>query len=233
MAYYTCHRQLCYRHQAVFQHYFGVSRVSDLDGTGALVALVDDDRDIRTTLGRGLGRLGYRCHPFGGGQDFLDALDYLKPDCILLDLRMPGMDGIETLKAMPDEMRHVAVILFTSHGDIPIAVEAVKAGAEDFIEKPASLEEIARKIDHAISQRRPKREEMQSLVMARELLGQLTPREYEVMEMACNGLTSGEIAEKIDVSVRTVEAHRHNAITKLKEDKLVNILKLFQVAKGG
>lgn len=206
--------------------------MTDTSVRGPLIAIVDDERDVRTTVGRGLAKLGYRCHPFGGGQDLLDGLAYVKPDCILLDLRMPGMDGLETLKAIPDDKRHISVILFTSHGDIPLAIEAVKAGAEDFIEKPASLEEIARKIDNAIGARLHKREEVQSLVMARELLAQLTPREHEVMEMACDGLLSGEIAEKLDVSIRTVEAHRHNAISKLKEDKLVNILKIFQAAKG-
>jgi len=206
--------------------------MSELEGKGALIALVDDDRDLRTTLGRGLTKLGYRCHPFRGGQDFLDALGYVKPDCILLDLRMPEMDGMATLKAIPDDMRHIAVIMFTSHGDIPIAIEAVKSGADDFIEKPASFEMIADKIDHAIDRKRAKREQMQSLVIARELLSQLTKREHEIMEMVCEGHTSAEIAENLDLSVRTVEAHRHNAITKLQEDKLVNILKLFQAAKG-
>jgi len=199
---------------------------------GALVALVDDDRDVRTTVGRGLTKLGYRCHPFGGGEDFLEALEYLRPDCILLDLRMPGMDGMATLKAIPDNMRHVAVLLFTSHGDIPIAIEATKAGAEDFIEKPASLELIAEKIELAIRKRSPKREETKSMVMARELLARLTPREYEIMKLACDGLLSGQIAKRLGISVRTVEAHRHKAISKLREDKLVNILRLFQTAGG-
>ena len=206
--------------------------MTDLTENGPLVAVVDDERDVRATVGRGLEKLGYRFHPFSGGQDFIDALSYLRPDCILLDLRMPGMDGIETLKSIPDTLRHIPVLLFTSHGDIPIAIEATKAGAEDFIEKPASLELISTKIDRALNARKPQREQAQSLVIARELIGQLTRREREIMELACEGMMSSEIADQLDLSIRTVETHRHNAIQKLGEDKLVNILKIFQAAQA-
>lgn len=199
---------------------------------GPMVAIVDDERDVRMTIVRGLEKRGYRCHPFASGCDLIDALDYLKPDCVLLDLRMPGMDGLATLKAIPERHRHVCVLLFTSHGDVPVAIEAMKAGASDFIEKPASLAMIAEKIDHALAEQRPIREQMRSVVKARELIDELTPREREIMELACDGLISGEIAEKLGLSVRTVENHRHNAIKKLKEDRLVNILKIFQTAQG-
>lgn len=199
---------------------------------GPLVAIVDDERDVRTTIVRGLEKRGFRCHPFASGSDLIEALDYLKPDCVLLDLRMPGIDGLATLKAMPDRHRHVSVLLFTSHGDVPVAIEAMKAGASDFIEKPASLAMIAEKIDQALAERQPLREQMQSGMKARELIDELTPREREIMELACDGLISGEIAEKLGLSIRTVENHRHNAIKKLKEDRLVNILKIFQAAQG-
>jgi FixJ family two-component response regulator len=204
-----------------------------LSDTGQpLVAVVDDERDVRTTIVKGLEKRGFRCHPFGNGSDLIEALDYLKPDAILLDLRMPGIDGMETLKAIPGRHRHVCVLIFTSHGDIPVAIEAMKAGACDFIEKPASLATIAEKIDAGLAERAPLRERMQSVAEAREKIGELTPREREIMELACDGLISGEIAGRLGLSVRTVENHRHNAIKKLKEDRLVNILKIFQLAQA-
>jgi RNA polymerase sigma factor (sigma-70 family) len=206
--------------------------MTEPEAEGPLVAIVDDERDVRTTIGLGLKKHGYRCHPFSSGQDLIDALGYVRPDCILLDLRMPGMDGIETLKAIGDAYRHVPVILFTSHGDIPKAIEAMKAGAEDLIEKPASLKFISETIDRALAERQPLREQTHSVLMARELIAQLTPRERQVIELACDGLTSSAIAEQLDLSVRTVESHRHNAIKKLQEDKIVNILRLFQEAKA-
>lgn len=204
-----------------------------VSNTGSpLVAIVDDERDVRTTIVRGLEKRGFRCHPFGSGRDLIDGLDYVKPDSILLDLRMPGMDGLETLRAIPDRHRHVCVLMFTSHGDIPVAIEAMKAGASDFVEKPASLAMIAQKIDCALAERKPLREKMQSVAKAQEVIAELTPREREIMELACGGLISGEIAEELGLSVRTVENHRHNAIKKLKEDRLVNILKIFQAARA-
>lgn len=200
--------------------------------SGPLVALVDDQRDVRTTLGRGLARLGYRCHPFGSGNDLLEALSYLEPDCILLDLRMPGIDGMETLRAIPEDRKYVPVIFFTSHGDIPIAIEAMKAGAVDFIEKPASFEQIADKISQALDERQPVIEVSHTAREAEAMLGKLTKREREVMRLACDGLQSSEIAQQLGLSVRTIESHRYNAIQKLGENKLINILKIFQAAEG-
>ncbi|MEE4152836.1 MAG: sigma-70 family RNA polymerase sigma factor [Erythrobacter sp.] len=198
---------------------------------GPLVAIVDDQRDVRTTLGRGLTGKGYRCHPFSSGNDLLDAFSYLEPDCILLDLRMPGIDGLQTLRSIPESKRYIPVIFFTSHGDIPIAIDAMKSGAADFIEKPASFDEIADKISRALDERKPLAETSHSAREARQVLDQLTKREREVMRLACDGLQSSEIAEQLGLSVRTIESHRYNAIQKLGDSKLINILKIFQAAE--
>jgi len=200
--------------------------------TGPLVALVDDQRDVRTTLGKGLSRMGYRCHPFGSGHDLLEALTYLEPDCILLDLRMPGIDGLETLRSIPAEKKFIPVIFFTSHGDIPIAIRAMKSGAVDFIEKPATFEQIAEKISDALDERQPLIEVSHSAREAQEILDKLTKREREVMRLACDGLQSSEIAGQLGLSVRTIESHRYNAIQKLGDSKLINILKIFQAAES-
>ncbi len=200
--------------------------------SSALIAIVDDQRDVRTTIGRGLVRHGFRCHPFASGQDLLDALEYLEPDCILLDLRMPVLDGLETLKAIPAHRRHIPVIFFSSHGDVPLAVQAVKAGAADFIEKPGTFEQIAEKIGAALATSRPIAEKSHSALEARALLATLTRREIEIMRLACEGLQSKEIAARLDLSVRTVESHRYHAIRKLGDGKLINIAKIFRAAQG-
>lgn len=206
--------------------------MNDQAETAPLIAIVDDNRDVRTTIGRGLERHGYRFHPLASGGDLIEALEYLEPDCILLDLQMPGMDGMETLRAIPSDRRHIPVIFFTSHGDVPLAVEAIKAGAVDFIEKPETFEKITEKINLALVSSKPLAEKSHSAQDARAMLASLTRRENEVMRLVCDGLQSKEIAARLDLSVRTVESHRHHAIQKLGESKILNILKIFQAAEG-
>lgn len=197
-----------------------------------LIAVVDDQRDVRTTLGRGLERHGYRVHPIMGGPDLLEALEYLQPDCILLDFRMPELDGLATMKRIPPHRRHIPVIFFTSHGDIPLAVEAMKHGAADFIEKPSSFETIVQTIEKALVSSRQSVEKNHSADQARERIADLTKREDEVMRLACTGLRNKEIAEKLNIGVRTVEFHRHQALQKLGEPSLVNIARIFEAAAG-
>lgn len=202
------------------------------DRIAPLIAIVDDQRDVRTTVGRGLERHGYKVHPFMGGADLLEALEYLQPDCILLDVRMPGLDGLATMSRIPPQRRHIPVIFFTSHGDVPLAVEAMKNGAADFIEKPASFETIVAKIEAALLSSKPSVEKSHSAGQARKLLAELTKREDEVMRLACEGLRNKEIAERLNIGIRTVEFHRHQAIHKLGEPSLVNVARIYQIAEG-
>lgn len=199
---------------------------------GPLVAIVDDQRDVRTTLSRGLAAFDFRCHPFSNGQDLIDALIYLEPDCILLDLRMPMMDGIETLKAIPAGRRHIPVIFFTSHGEISVAVEAMKLGASDFIEKPASFSEIADKIRKALINRSRSPSKALAVGDARRIVASLTTREQEILRLACDGLSNKQCANLLGLSVRTVEAYRLRATTKIGHSNLVKIAQIFQTADG-
>lgn len=197
-----------------------------------LIAIVDDQRDVRTTVGRGLERYGYQVHPFMGGADLLEALEYLQPDCILLDVRMPGLDGLATISRIPPHLRHIPVIFFTSHGDVPLAVEAMKSGGTDFIQKPATFDVIASKIEAALLSTKPLAENSHSADQARKLLAQLTKREDEVMRLACEGLRNKEIAERLTICVRTVESHRHQAIQKLGKSNLIDVSKIYRIATG-
>lgn len=202
-------------------------------GTRApLIAVVDDQREVRTTVRRGLERYGYRVHPFMDGADLLEALDYLRPDCILLDMRMPGLDGLSTIIRIPPHLRHIPVIFFTSHGDIPLAVEAMKNGAADFIEKPATFEAIVEKIEAGLASRLPSVEKSRSADQARELISELTKRENQVIQLACAGLRNKEIAEQLGLGVRTVEFHRFQAIRKLGESNLVKIARIMEAAES-
>lgn len=197
-----------------------------------LIAVVDDQRDVRTTVRRGLERHGFRVHPFMDGVDLLEALNYLQPDCILLDMRMPGLDGLSTLSRIPSRLKHIPVIFFTSHGDIPLAVEAMKNGAADFIEKPASFETIVEKIETSLVSRRSSAEKSRNACQARELMSELTNRENEVIRLACAGLRNKEIADQLNLGVRTVEFHRFQAIRKLGESNLVKVARIIAAAES-
>lgn len=206
--------------------------MNDESPNGPLVAIVDDQRDVRTTVVRGLTNFGFRCHPFASGQDLLDALQYLEPDCILLDFRMPGLDGIETMKAMPEKCRRIPIIFFTSHGDIPLAVSAMRLGAVDFIEKPGSFQQIAKKIRAALAETTKRDHSAVSSKEAAELISKMTAREQEIMRFVSEGLQSKQIALRLNLSVRTVESHRHHAIQKIGVGSLVDIVKLFQASNS-
>lgn len=206
--------------------------MGEVSTDGPLIAVVDDQRDVRTTLGKGLAAYGFRCHPLASGQDLIDALEYLIPDCILLDIRMPGMDGIETLKAISGKRLNIPVLFFTSHGDVPLAVQAMQLGAADFIEKPSTFEEIVTKVRAALSASGKGDTSPYSARQACALLAKLTSREREIMALACEGLLNKEIASRLNLSVRTVESHRGHAIQKIGEVRLVNIVKLFQAAEA-
>lgn len=198
---------------------------------GPLVAIVDDQRDVRTTLGRGLAAHNFRCHPFSSGPDLLEALEYLEPDCILLDLRMPEMDGLETLGAIPSNRRHIPIIFFTSHGDVSVAVEAMRLGAKDFIEKPASFAFIADKIRAAIVSKQEPAETKLTKKDAKLIIDGLTDRQQQIMRSVCDGLPNKEIAARLGLSIRTVESHRHFAYKKIGNGNVLQIARIFELAK--
>lgn len=216
----------------IFPRTLKVNLMQNQAGSGALIAIVDDQRDVRTTISKGLERHGYRIHPFASGADLLEALEYLEPDCILLDFRMPVLDGMATMKAIPPHCRHIPVIFFTSHGDVALAVEAMQNGARDFIEKPGTFATIIAKIEAALISSKPLVEKSHSASEARDLIASLTKREHEVMRLACDGMRNKEIADTLNLGVRTVESYRHQAIQKLGESKLINIAKIFQSAQS-
>lgn len=189
------------------------------------VYVVDDDRDVRRSLSFMLGASDIRSHPFGSGEDFLDALPDLAPGCVLLDLRMPQMDGFHVMAELARREVDWPVIVMTGHGEVPIAVRAMKLGAIDFVEKPFSEEALLACFGNAFMLLEERRESGTRRRDARERVAQLTARETDVLRGLLAGEANKQLAARLGISLRTVEMHRGNMMERLGVASLAEALR--------
>jgi two-component system response regulator FixJ len=190
------------------------------------IYVIDDDASVRRSVAFMLKTAGMHVEVFAAGGEFLPAVKHLEPGCILLDIRMPDIDGLEVQQALNERGVTMPVIMLTSHGDVATAVKAMKAGASDFLEKPfekaALLNAIARGVerldrqDHAV----------QSSHEAAVRIAGLTPRERDVLRELTHGHPNKMIAYDLGISPRTVEVHRANVMTKLGARSLSEALRI-------
>lgn len=202
----------------------------DRNGT---VYLVDDDEAIRRSAGFMLKTSGYAVKSYGSGVEFLKESKDIEPGCVLIDVRMPGMDGLEVQQTLRERGSTLPVIVMTGHGDITVAVQAMKAGAVDFIEKPfekavllSAIEEGFARIERT-DRSRVRRDE------ARVRLRALTARERDVLEGLVHGYPNKTIAYDLEISPRTVEIHRANLMSKLGVISLSEALRIAFAAGMG
>lgn len=199
---------------------------------GRLIHLVDDDAGIRRSVGFMLKTSGHRVETYESGTELLKKSGNLDEGCILLDIRMPGMDGLEVQQALQDKGVNLPVIIMTGHGDVGLAVRAMKAGAVDFIEKPFEKEALLGSIDEGF-RRLSRREATDDRMRDAEVrLQALTPRERDVLDGLAQGLPNKTIAYDLGISARTVEIHRANLMTKLQVRSLSEALRIAFAAKG-
>lgn len=191
-----------------------------------LVHLVDDEDAIRRSAGFMLKTSGYRVRPFASGVELLKQARALEPGCILLDIRMPGMDGLEVQKALREQGVAFPVIIMTGHGDIGVAVRAMKAGAIDFIEKPFEKEVLLSALEQGFARLRQEERNRGKAEEAGLRIAALTPRERDVLEGLARGLPNKTIAYDLGLSPRTVEIHRANLMHKLGVHSLSEALRI-------
>lgn len=199
-------------------------------GDRALVCIVDDDLAARKSLGFMLDMAGFKTAMFESGPGFLQspAADMCK--CLIADVRMPQMSGFELLGRIRTRRPDLAVIVITGHGDIPLAVDAMKRGASDFIEKPLDNERLLSVINAALKNPVPgDRKDEQRAEVTRRLHG-LSPREQEVMRSLVRGNPNKIVAHELGISVRTVEIHRANVMAKTESRSLAELVRLALVA---
>lgn len=198
-----------------------------------LVHIVDDEDSIRRSAKFMLSTSGYAVETWESGVAFLKEAKTAEPGCILLDVRMPEMDGLEVQQALNDRGITMPVIILTGHGDIGIAVRAMKAGAVDFIEKPFEKAVLMSAIEAAHARLEKNAADLERNEEAHVMLGKLTGREREVLEGLAKGLPNKTIAYDLDISPRTVEVHRANLMTKLGVRSLSEALRIAFAAGMG
>ena len=187
-----------------------------MNSIGAKVYIVDDDEAMRDSLAYLLGAAGFTVELFESASRFLEGLPTVHSGCVVTDVRMPGVDGIELLRQLKREMPSLPVLVMTGHGDVPLAVEAMKLGASDFVEKPFEDERLISAIRAALAgMTEARRSDPAATTQISSRVATLSPRERQVLEGLVAGLSNKAIARDYEISPRTVEVYRANVMTKM------------------
>jgi two-component system response regulator FixJ len=191
-----------------------------------IIHLVDDEESIRRSAGFMLRTAGFVVETYASGVDFLKVAGSVEPGCILLDVRMPEMDGLEVQARLHESGVALPVIVLTGHGDVPIAIRAMKGGAIDFIEKPFEKADLLAAIEVAMTWLDSADKRLDQGAEAKVRIAVLTGRERDVLDGLARGLPNKTIAYDLDISPRTVEVHRANLMSKLNVRSLSDALRL-------
>jgi two-component system, LuxR family, response regulator FixJ len=198
-----------------------------------LVYLVDDDEAVRDSLGMLFKSIGLPFAAYPSALDFLQHYDPARPACLVADIRMPGLSGLELQQRLNEQRAPIPVIFITGHGDVPMAVSAMKSGAADFIQKPFRDQDLIDRINKALDQDRERRAGRAQEDEIRARIALLTPRENEVMQRVVRGQANKVIAMDLGVSQRTVELHRARVMRKLKMRSLAELVHAVDKITGG
>jgi RNA polymerase sigma factor (sigma-70 family) len=190
----------------------------------AVIHVVDDDAPFRKAIARLLRASGYQVALYESGERLLERPPDAEPGCILLDLRMRGLNGLELQQRLAQSGRTLPIVFLTGHGDIPASVQAIKAGAEDFLSKPVARQPLLAAVTRALARDEREREQHERLDALRALLATLTPRESEVLALVVRGKLNKQVAYELGASERTVKAHRHSIMLKLHTQSLAELV---------
>ena len=191
------------------------------------VYIVDDDASFRTAVERRLKKAGYEVAVYPSAQQFLDRLpDESERGCILLDVRIPHLSGPELQERLGKLGSSVPIIFLTGYADVSITVKTIKAGAEDFLTKPVSSEQLLGAIEKAMAHQEAVRGLKQRLDVLRAQLGTLTPRERQVFDRVVQGKINKQIAQQLGATERTIKAHRHRVMEKMKVQSLAELVSI-------
>ena len=196
------------------------------NSTRATIFIVDDDVAVRDALKLLLRSVGQAVETYGSAQEFLDAYSEDRAGCLVLDIRMPGMSGLELQQKLNEKHSILPIIFITGHGDVPMAVEAMQAGAVDFIQKPFRDQDLIDRINQALEKDNSNRAALGERNDIRKRLETLTPREREVLDLVVHGKANKVIAGDLKLSQRTVEIHRARVMEKMQASSLAHLVRM-------
>jgi FixJ family two-component response regulator len=191
-----------------------------------IVFVVDDDISVRESLELLIQSAGWRAETFASAQEFLARPRVLAPSCLVLDVSLPGLNGLELQKRVAAERTNMPIIFITGHGDVPVTVEAMKAGAVEFLIKPFGGEVLLSAIKHALESSRTALAREAEMQLLRDSYASLTPREREVMALVASGLLNKQVGGELGISEITVKAHRGQVMQKMKANSLADLVKM-------
>jgi FixJ family two-component response regulator len=201
-----------------------------MTGKRRMVFVIDDDASVRRGLKRLLGAAGYESEGFESAADFLARPEHQGPSCLVVDVQMPGLSGIDLQETLLQHRRDEQLVFITGHGNVPMCAQAMKAGAVDFLPKPFKSRELLQCVERALVRSAENRHSAASKKEARRLLDLLTPREFQVMHLLTTGMLNKQVGAELGLSVKTVKVHRGRVRQKLGVDSVAEIVRLVEKA---
>jgi FixJ family two-component response regulator len=198
----------------------------------SLVFVIDDDPSVRKALNRLLRLAGYRSEIFVSAADFLKRAQHAGPTCVVVDVRMPGINGMDLQETLIQHGREEQLVFITGHGDISICAQAMKAGAVDFLAKPIRGDELLQCVERALMRSVRQRQRAAERNRVQQLLGLLSPREFQVMQLVSSGLLNKQIAGELGAAERTVKVHRGRMMRKLRVTSVAELVRLVEGASA-